>query len=318
MYLQKKILVTLIFLSSVISIYSQLSSDPSINLVVCKAGQTQRETKTRRDIRTDLSNFDIYAQNIDARGKPGTNRYLFKKSELNETNTFAVTTSDSLTVMLPLQKTKSGFYSITVFIDSMVHPAINELIIKLSHLTKTDKLIYNLTSDENLIGTVLDDYALNTIRKASSPYTGMFKPHKELSPFITSDLNGEWILSIEDNNAANDGVLKSWGLVFNKEEITNLEETGLNKLPNEFALNQNYPNPFNPGTKISWQSSVGSWQTIKVFDVLGNEVATLINEFKPAGSYEIEFNGNNLASGIYFCRMQAGSYVSIKKMMLLK
>lgn len=93
--------------------------------------------------------------------------------------------------MLPLQKTKSGFYIITVFIDSIIHPAVNKLIIKLSHLTKTDTLIYNLTSSENLIGTVLDDYALNTISKASSPYTKMFKPNKELSPFITSDLNGE-------------------------------------------------------------------------------------------------------------------------------
>lgn len=81
------------------------------------------------------------------------------------------------------------------------------------------------------------------------------------------------ILSIEDNNAANDGVLKSWGLVFNKEEITILEETDLNKFPNEFALYQNYTNPFNPSTKIKYSiPNVGSGlalTVLKVYDVLG-------------------------------------------------
>ena len=60
--------------------------------------------------------------------------------------------------------------------------------------------------------------------------------------------------------------------------------------PSNFSLSQNYPNPFNPTTKICWQSPVSSWQTLKIYDVLGNEVATLVNEYKPAGSYEVEFS----------------------------
>jgi len=76
-------------------------------------------------------------------------------------------------------------------------------------------------------------------------------------------------------------------------------------IPNEFKLEQNYPNPFNPSTKISWQSPVGSWQTLKVYDILGNEVATLVNEYRQAGSYNVEFTMNNLqlSSGIYFYRL---------------
>ena len=70
--------------------------------------------------------------------------------------------------------------------------------------------------------------------------------------------------------------------------VTDVEEIKFE--PVSFSLSQNYPNPFNPSTKISWQSPVGSWQTLKVYDVLGNEVATLVNEYKPAGSYEVEFN----------------------------
>jgi polyhydroxybutyrate depolymerase len=88
--------------------------------------------------------------------------------------------------------------------------------------------------------------------------------------------------------------------------------------PSTFALFQNYPNPFNPITKISWQSPVSSRQVLRVFDVLGNEVATLVDEYKPVGSYEIEFNASGLPSGIYFYRLQAGNFVSTKKMVLLK
>ncbi|MFN3695315.1 MAG: T9SS type A sorting domain-containing protein [Ignavibacterium sp.] len=101
------------------------------------------------------------------------------------------------------------------------------------------------------------------------------------------------------------------------EIITSADDLIIN-LPAYFSLAQNYPNPFNPNTKISWQSPVGSHQTLKVYDVLGNEVATLVNEERPAGSYEVDFNAAGLSSGIYFYRLQAGSFVETKKMILLR
>jgi len=88
--------------------------------------------------------------------------------------------------------------------------------------------------------------------------------------------------------------------------------------PKDFSLFQNYPNPFNPSTKISWQSPVNSHQTLKVYDVLGNEVATLVNEFRNAGRYEIDFNASSLSSGIYFCKLEAGDFIQTKKMVFLK
>ncbi len=88
--------------------------------------------------------------------------------------------------------------------------------------------------------------------------------------------------------------------------------------PVVFNLYQNYPNPFNPSTKISWQSSVSSHQTLKVYDVLGNEVATIIDEYRNAGSYEINFNAGSLSSGIYFYKLTVGSFVETKKMILLQ
>ena len=87
---------------------------------------------------------------------------------------------------------------------------------------------------------------------------------------------------------------------------------------NEFSISQNYPNPFNPNTTISYQVSFSGPVTIKVYDVLGDEVATLINEEQPAGRYEINFNATGLASGIYFYKINTGSFLSTKKMNLIK
>ena len=88
--------------------------------------------------------------------------------------------------------------------------------------------------------------------------------------------------------------------------------------PLTYSLEQNYPNPFNPSTKIKWQSPISSWQTLKIYDVLGNEVATLVNEFRSAGNYEINFNASNIPSGVYFYRLQSGSFTETKKMLMIK
>ncbi len=97
-------------------------------------------------------------------------------------------------------------------------------------------------------------------------------------------------------------------------------------IPNQFALKQNYPNPFNPTTKIKYTiPSVGTslmkflqFVQLKVYDVIGNEVATLVNEEKPAGSYEVTFDASQLSSGIYFYTLKAGSFTETKKMALMK
>ncbi len=86
----------------------------------------------------------------------------------------------------------------------------------------------------------------------------------------------------------------------------------------KFELMQNYPNPFNPSTKINWQIPSDNIVTIKVFDLLGREVVILVNEFKNAGEYSVEFNGSSLPSGIYLCRIQAGIYSATRKLMLQK
>jgi hypothetical protein len=88
--------------------------------------------------------------------------------------------------------------------------------------------------------------------------------------------------------------------------------------PNQFQLHQNYPNPFNPNTVISFQLPVGSRVTLKVFDLLGREVATLVNGQRSAGRHEVSFDASRLSSGMYMYRLETGNQIITKKMMLIK
>ncbi len=101
---------------------------------------------------------------------------------------------------------------------------------------------------------------------------------------------------------------------FSYSKTVNLEIT----LPQKFELSQNYPNPFNPSTKIEYSVPTDSKVVLKVYDVIGREIKTLINEEKAAGNYKIQFDATDLTSGIYFYKIQAGSFSQVKKMILLK
>ncbi|HCA43370.1 MAG TPA: hypothetical protein DEP28_08985 [Bacteroidetes bacterium] len=101
-------------------------------------------------------------------------------------------------------------------------------------------------------------------------------------------------------------------------ENTDNNSSSQSELPTEYSLSQNFPNPFNPVTTISYQIPTDGIVNLKVYDILGKEVATLVSEMKRAGSYQVVFNGNNLASGIYFYKIQSGNFNQVKRMMLIK
>jgi photosystem II stability/assembly factor-like uncharacterized protein len=116
------------------------------------------------------------------------------------------------------------------------------------------------------------------------------------------------------------------GLGILKRESVNDINDIKNSIPKHFDLQQNYPNPFNPSTKISWQSPISGHQTLKVYDVLGNEVAILVNEYKTVGNFSVDFDASRFASGVYLYRLQVinpetssgQGFVETKKMILQK
>ena len=89
-------------------------------------------------------------------------------------------------------------------------------------------------------------------------------------------------------------------------------------VPERFSLDQNYPNPFNPLTVIRYQLPVQSRVTLKIYDVLGQEVATLVNEIQDAGFKSVKWNAGSMASGMYMYRIVAGTYSEVRKMMIIK
>ncbi len=107
-------------------------------------------------------------------------------------------------------------------------------------------------------------------------------------------------------------------LKFEDGGVTFLDEEDQFTSPNAFSLYQNYPNPFNPATTIKYQIPEINFITLKVFDVLGKEITTLVSEEKPAGSYKIHFNAEGLTSGVYFYQLRAGNFIETKKMLILK
>ncbi len=112
--------------------------------------------------------------------------------------------------------------------------------------------------------------------------------------------------------------LDNWRVSYPTKTVTGILED--QKIPTEFVLYQNYPNPFNPSTTISFSIPKRSFVTLKIYDILGNEITTLVNGEKPAGNYNVQFisSTKQLASGIYFYRLQAGDFIATKKLILLK
>ena len=132
--------------------------------------------------------------------------------------------------------------------------------------------------------------------------------------FAWDDLNGNDIDIDVDNG--NKGSYDSSFTVSN--QFTDVEDENLHNLPESYELSQNYPNPFNNTTIIRYSIPIEGLVTLKVYNILGEEVATLVNEIKQAGNYEVNFKSDKLTSGVYLYRLTSGGYVETKKMILLK
>ncbi|MBT8387194.1 MAG: T9SS type A sorting domain-containing protein [Ignavibacteria bacterium] len=181
---------------------------------------------------------------------------------------------------------------------------------------------YDLVGDTNidlLVGSSAN--ADVTILEGNGDFT-----FAELWPSYGTGINNQYIIP-GDFDKDNDLDLATSGgiggdsyisILYNTQLITNVWDNSVDKTPTSFALEQNYPNPFNPNTTIQYSIKENTLVSLKIYDILGNEVKTLVNEQKPAGFYEVQFDASRLSSGIYFYKLRAGKFIETKKMVLLR
>lgn len=248
----------------------------------------------------------------------------FSRSSLNKPISDLLFTYDTLNVNLSQNNPLSTIYKIVVVIDSVLHTNDSDLEFFITHNGVTDTLIYQAGSDgDNFLNTRLDDSTLTSVQNGTAPFAGRFKPFSPLGNFIGQDPNGNWILKIYDRASGNTGILNAWHI-----EISYIPPIGIktisSEIPKHFYLNQNFPNPFNPTTKIRFDirppllSKEGTGVVLKVYDLLGREVASLVNEQLKPGIYEVEWQGTNFSSGVYFYQLKIETFSETKRMVLIK
>ncbi|MGE5812399.1 MAG: T9SS type A sorting domain-containing protein, partial [Ignavibacteria bacterium] len=196
----------------------------------------------------------------------------------------SIETSDFFTLVFPVTKAKDYFDSYNPYSFRYV---------------RNDS-----TFIRSAINYVLDTFYVDIYTKVGDSHS-------------TLNVLGNWnyeLISYTIWEDSSDGKVNLFGL----KRINYLGDVKKELPPKTFSLSQNYPNPFNPNTKI--QYAVGSRRNVslKVYDILGREIITLVNEEKPAGEYEVEFAGSSLSSGIYFYQLKAGNSILTKKMVYLK
>ena len=224
------------------------------------------------------------------------------------------TVKDSIVVNIP---NSLDVVDVNVKIDTLIHTWDSDLSFTLLHGAGSVSLISARgSSGDNFINTRLNDSASLPISSGSAPFNGEYRPESPLTGMNGLAVDGSWILQISDNFSGDTGLLKAWCITL----VYNTLVGGIQTItiPNYYALEQNYPNPFNPATKITYALPKAGNVELKVYDVLGREVAVLVNEVRQAGIHTVEFNASNFASGIYFYTMKSGDFNAVKKMILVK
>jgi len=179
-----------------------------------------------------------------------------------------------------------------------------------------------VTSSSVPISTLVDAYGTMTIPGGASYEALRIREELTISGITTVNFsfiskNGAQVnVNAVSSNPPNSGMISVDGTTYYDGLVTSVEQ--ISELPNNYKLRQNYPNPFNPSTNIEYSIPEASFVELKVYDVLGNEVATLVNKEQTAGVYRADFSGNGLASGLYIARITAGNYTSSIKMTLMK
>ncbi len=265
--------------------------------------------------------------------------------------------SDSSFVFLSFEKTIAEYFLKSKRIDTLVtgNTRISGFAYNIRHkilaYSKYENYpgIYFHCQDKQIdtlvFGTIRDDSSSLCWREPITLEALCWSPDESKLAFLyrhlTNPITGIYVYNIDSSKIyhgtnCSDGDVKyhlTWAnndtLIYDNESekmlygidvsniYTSVEIIKRNIGPNKFIIS-NYPNPFNPSTLIHYEMPKDGFITLKVYDILGNLVKTLVNQYQPKGRYDINFNSGNLASGVYLYRLQSGNFISTKKMLLLK
>lgn len=210
-------------------------------------------------------------------------------------------------------------YDVNVRITNITHSWDSDLSIYLRKGNVGALIVDNVGgSGDNFINTVLNDSAMTPIASGTAPFTGSYIPSSSLTPFNFTNNSGDgyWKLVITDTATGDTGYLTGWCLIITYSILDGGIQTI--EIPNYYFLEQNFPNPFNPVTNIKFGIPESGDVRLVVYDILGREVRTLMNEYKNPGTYDMKFDGAELASGIYFYSLQTIRGIETKRMLLIK
>jgi subtilisin-like proprotein convertase family protein len=264
-------------------------------------------------------NADIYVQNIDYSGTRGSARDIYRRSGLARIIHDAQSVSDTIVAVPPSSMVLPALYDVTVLVGNVTHSSVQDLSFTLTHEGLHDTLIYRVdgAGGENFEGTFLNDVLGRPFEGASAPFSGVYQPYHPLSTFVGADPAGTWILTVTDHAAGNDGLLEDWSLLLSFTGTTDVRpEPGV--LPIRAGLSQNYPNPFNPHTVIGFSIPEAGRVTLKVYDLLGREVSTLVDHVKAPGIYEVGWDATGQSSGVYYYQMRVDNVIQTRKMVLVR
>ena len=267
-----------------------------------------------------MNNFTDSSGYIEAYIFSGNKTFTYKRNSTEQTQTDRLFFDGGLSIANPDNQTKP------VNLMNIINEVTQEkvFILRSINLTEDDsvKILNPDSSNLDLISYGSQKNYQVELEYASDIVLSRFlNDNIALSANTTHKLVPNWgdfanlFLTIyvdEGNNGTIDDTL------IIQNQLTDIGEDQGSLIPKEYKLEQNYPNPFNNSTVIKYSVPKLSFVAIKIYDVLGSEVAILVNEEKPTGTYELTWNAANLPSGVYFYRLQAGSFIETKKMILLK
>lgn len=202
-------------------------------------------------------------------------------------------------------------------ITNLMHSYDGDVSMYAQHLNVGSKIVNRVGGGgANFINTILNDSGLTPIGSGIAPFTGTFRPSNPLTGFNSQSPDGYWKLVLTDTASGDTGVLTAWCI-----QVTFTCPVGgvqTLEIPNYYSLSQNYPNPFNPSTVIKFTLPEAQNVNLTVFDILGREVISLVNEHKNSGTYEVNFDATELSSGVYFYRLVTDNFSDTKRMLLVK